>query len=90
MKKTLTIIMWLILIITLNSCGQTQEEKAQEKLVKWWLGILYEMWKQGQDWASDQEVLNNWLDKLANLAWTITDWTDKELTKEEKESLTKW
>ena len=90
MKKTLTLIIWLFLIITLSSCGQTQEEKNQEKAIKWWLGILYEMWKQAQDWASDQEVMNNGLDKLANLAGTLTDWTDQELTLEEKQSLKKW
>jgi len=90
MKKIITLIIWLFIIITLSSCGQTEEEKNQEKAIKWWLGILYEMWKQAQDWASDQDVMNNGLDKLANLAWTLTDWTDQELTEKEKDALKKW
>ncbi len=90
MKKIITIVIWLFILINLASCWQTDEEKAQEKAMKWWLWILYEMWKQAENWASDDEIINNWLDKFADLAWSITDWTDQELTWEEKDAIKKW
>jgi len=85
MKK---IIISSILVLILLGCGaETEEEKNQQKAVMKGMDILYNLGKESQDGASDEEIQNSALDKVVTGLSDIMDDSTTPLTDEEKKSL---
>jgi uncharacterized protein YcfL len=83
-----TIIISSIIVFTLMGCGaETEEEKNQEEAVIRGLDILYNMGKQAEDGASDEEVLNSGIDQASKGMSDLMDDSKTPLTEEEKKSL---
>ena len=82
------IIMSSMVVLILVGCGaETEEEKNQQKAVIKGLDILYNMGKQSQEGASDEEVQNSGLDQLAKGLGELLEDSETPLTEEEKKSL---
>ena len=74
--------------LILVGCGaETEEEKNQQKAVLKGLDILYDMGKQSQEGASDEEVQNSGLDQVVKGMGDLMDDSKTPLTEEEKKSL---
>ena len=82
------IIMSSMVALILVGCGAgTEEEKNQEKAVVKGLDILYNLGKQSQEGASDEEVQNSGLDQVAKGLGDLLDDSKTPLSEEEKKSL---
>ena len=84
------IIISSIVVLVLIGCGaETEEEKNQQKAMVKGFDILYNMGKESQEGASDQDVLNSGLDQAAKGMGDLMDDSKTPLTEEEKKSLQK-
>ena len=85
MKK---IIISSILVLIFLGCGaETEEEKNQQKAVMKGMDILYNLGKESQNGASDEELQNSGLDQVAKGLGELLEDSKTPLSEEEKKSL---